>query len=308
MSVMSAAEARQVAGASPEIPSQPLRIARSTASRSDPAAAGSPVDVGEEAWAEPGAVDRSVSALRVTRVRMLREVRVSTLRAAQSRPGTVPQPRADVADQARVAKRARAAGQTGAASQARVTTQTRVASQAKVASQARVASHNGVASQARVASQTEVTSQARISSQTRVAAEKRVTGHARLAGQARVVGQPGVVQPPGPVRRPGPVRLTRRGRRVVAGLVIGVIIVGVTVLWMTAAGSVQASSQGSTPQGSPYRGMTQVVVRPGQTLWSIASAAEPSSNLWAVVQQIINVNALSGASVQAGQLLWVPRS
>jgi hypothetical protein len=27
-----------------------------------------------------------------------------------------------------------------------------------------------------------------------------------------------------------------------------------------------------------------------------------------VVQQIINVNALSSANVQAGQLLWVPRS
>ena len=92
-----------------------------------------------------------------------------------------------------------------------------------------------------------------------------------------------------------------------AGLVIGLIIVAVTVLWMSAAGSVQASSQGST-QGSPYRGMTQVVVRPGQTLWSIASAAEPSGNLWAVVQQIINVNALSSANVQAGQLIWVPRS
>jgi nucleoid-associated protein YgaU len=79
------------------------------------------------------------------------------------------------------------------------------------------------------------------------------------------------------------------------------------VLWMSVAGSVQASSHGSAA-GSPYRGMTQVVVRPGQTLWSIAAAAEPSGNMWAVVQQIINVNALSSANVQAGQLLWVPRS
>jgi nucleoid-associated protein YgaU len=54
--------------------------------------------------------------------------------------------------------------------------------------------------------------------------------------------------------------------------------------------------------------MTQVVVRPGQTLWSIATATEPSGNLWPVIQQIINVNALSSANVQAGQLLWVPRS
>jgi nucleoid-associated protein YgaU len=79
------------------------------------------------------------------------------------------------------------------------------------------------------------------------------------------------------------------------------------VLWMSVAGSVQASGHASAP-GSPYRGMTQVVVQPGQTLWSIAAAAEPSGNLWAVVQQIINVNALSGAGIQTGQLLWVPKT
>ena len=90
-----------------------------------------------------------------------------------------------------------------------------------------------------------------------------------------------------------------------AGLVIAVVVVAVTLLWMSVPGGVQASSHGSAP-GSPYQGMTQVVVQPGQTLWSIAAAAEPSANAWAVVQQIINVNALSGAKVQAGQLLWVP--
>jgi nucleoid-associated protein YgaU len=128
-----------------------------------------------------------------------------------------------------------------------------------------------------------------------------VTSQARLTSQAPVTSEARVAS------RPGPLRLTRRGRRLVAGLVIGVIIVAVTVLWMSVAGSVQASSHGSAA-GSPYRGMTQVVVRPGQTLWSIAAAAEPSGNLWSVVQQITNVNALSSANVQAGQLLWVPRS
>jgi nucleoid-associated protein YgaU len=107
--------------------------------------------------------------------------------------------------------------------------------------------------------------------------------------------------------RPGPVRLTRRGRRVVTGFVLGVVIVAVTVLWMSVAGSVQASSHASAPR-SAYRGMTQVVVQPGQTLWSIAATAEPSGNLWAVVQQIINVNTLSGAEIQTGQLLWVPKT
>ena len=263
MSVMSAAEARQEAGASPEIPSRPLRIARSAADQGDPAVAGSPLGADGETPAGPGVAGRSASALRVTRVRMVREVRVSTLRAAETGSGIVQQPR------------------TGARAGA-AAPRTRVA-------------------RVRVASQARVTSQAMVSGQARVATQARMASQGRMSSQAMVSGRPRVAQ------RPGPVRLTRRGRRVVAGLVIGVIIVAVTVLWMSAAGSVQASSNGST-QGSPYRGMTQVVVRPGQTLWSIASAAEPSGNLWAVVQQIINVNALSSANVQAGQLIWVPRS
>ena len=247
MSVMSAAEASQAAGDSPEIPSQPLRIVRSAASQDDPGAAGTPVDAADDASAEAGVIERSASALRVTQVRMVREVRVSTLRAGQARPGIVPQPRA-------TPRAAAAPPRTSAMPQAWTAPR-----------------------------QTRVTSQARMTSQ------------AWATSQARVA------------HRAGPVRLTRRGRRVVAGLVIGVIIVAVTVLWMSVAGSVQASSHGSAA-GSPYRGMTQVVVRPGQTLWSIAAAAEPSGNMWAVVQQIINVNALSSANVQAGQLLWVPRS
>ena len=53
--------------------------------------------------------------------------------------------------------------------------------------------------------------------------------------------------------------------------------------------------------------MTQIVVQPGETLWSIAAAAEPSASPWTVVQQITDMNALNGTQIQAGQLLWVPR-
>jgi hypothetical protein len=70
---------------------------------------------------------------------------------------------------------------------------------------------------------------------------------------------------------------------------------------------VQASS-GHATSGSPYQGMTQIVVRPGQTLWSVAAAAEPSNDPWDVVQQIINVNALNGPEIHAGELLWIPKS
>jgi len=67
MSVMSAAEASQAAGDSPEIPSQPLRIVRSAASQDDPGAAGAWLGCGDETSAEPGVIERSASALRYRR-------------------------------------------------------------------------------------------------------------------------------------------------------------------------------------------------------------------------------------------------
>ena len=133
---------------------------------------------------------------------------------------------------------------------------------------------------------------------TRVAAQSRTVTQTRIVTRTRTATRR--------AERPGAIRLTRRGRLVVAGFAMLMVIVAVTVLWMTAAGSVQASSQGGTP-ASPYQGMTQVMVRPGQTLWSIAAAAAPSANTSSVVEQITEVNALSGTTLHAGQLLWVPK-
>jgi LysM repeat protein len=53
--------------------------------------------------------------------------------------------------------------------------------------------------------------------------------------------------------------------------------------------------------------MHEIVVRPGQTLWSIAAAAEPSADPRVVVQQIMTVNSLTSPQIEAGQLLWIPR-
>jgi hypothetical protein len=266
MSVMSAAEARRGAGASPEIPQPRLQIATSAAGHDDADEDGSPLGVGDPAPEGECATERCTTALRVRQVRVVREVSVRTLRADGARP--TPAPHAGVAGETPVT------GETG------VIGQTRVTSYARGASQARVTSHPRGASQARV------------------------TSYARGTSQVWRAGQAGAA---GPVpRRPGAMRLTRRGRRVVAVFALGVVIVAVTLLLMSAAGSVQASSHASAP-GSAYRGMTQVVVQRGQTLWSIAAAAEPSGNAWVVIQQIIDVNALTSANVQAGELLWVPR-
>jgi hypothetical protein len=101
------------------------------------------------------------------------------------------------------------------------------------------------------------------------------------------------------------VRLTRRGRVVVAVLAVAVIAAIALAVGLAAAGGAQAANHGQP--GAGYQGMHQIVVRPGQTLWSIASAAEPAADPRDVVQQIMTANAMTGTTITAGQLLWVPR-
>jgi LysM domain len=103
---------------------------------------------------------------------------------------------------------------------------------------------------------------------------------------------------------PGPVRLTRRGRVVVGGLAIAAVVAIAFLLSLTLAGGAQASSHGAA--GAGYHGMRRMVVEPGQTLWSIASAAQPAADPRLVIQQITTANSLSGASIYAGEQLWVP--
>ena len=105
--------------------------------------------------------------------------------------------------------------------------------------------------------------------------------------------------------RRGTVRLTRRGRIVVATLLTALCLLLVALAWMAIAARAQAAD-GGLPQGAVYRNLTSVVVHPGQTLWSIASQAEPSADPRVVMQLIIELNALHGTSIEPGQHLWVP--
>jgi hypothetical protein len=99
-----------------------------------------------------------------------------------------------------------------------------------------------------------------------------------------------------------PLRLTRRGRVVVA--VAAALLV--TVISLLAAGAAQATNHGPS-SGAVRHGLVQVVVRPGQSLWSVAEQAAPDQDTRAVIQQIIDLNSLNGDTVFAGQQLWVPR-
>jgi hypothetical protein len=86
--------------------------------------------------------------------------------------------------------------------------------------------------------------------------------------------------------------------------VSGLTVVALLIT-LLASGGARATNHGQASAG--YQGMRQIVVRPGQTLWSIASAAEPSADTRVVVQEIMTANALTSGGISAGQLLWVPR-
>jgi nucleoid-associated protein YgaU len=97
-----------------------------------------------------------------------------------------------------------------------------------------------------------------------------------------------------------PLRLTRRGRRLVrTGVVVLALLVvlAVSLLGRTPAG---AGSDAAVPATA------QVVVQPGDTLWSIAQAAAPSDDVRATIERIATLNNLESKSVVPGQTLVVP--
>ena len=102
------------------------------------------------------------------------------------------------------------------------------------------------------------------------------------------------------------VRLTRRGRIVVAGLITASMVLVAALAWL--AGTAKADASGSgVPSSAVYHSLRSVIVLPGQSLWSIATRYEPRSDPRNVIQEIIDLNALNGTSVQPGQHLWLPR-
>jgi hypothetical protein len=133
-----------------------------------------------------------------------------------------------------------------------------------------------------------------------------VAGKLRVAGELRESGQRGRARGLA-ARRPGHgVRLTRRGRCVVVGFVVGVVLAVVAALWLAAATGAQAANHGAAA-GTVYKSMMPVVVQPGQTLWAIALRAEPTADPRVVISQIMEFNALGSDVVVPGERLWVPR-
>jgi LysM repeat protein len=96
-------------------------------------------------------------------------------------------------------------------------------------------------------------------------------------------------------------RLTRRGR-IVAAVAAALLL---AALSLVIAASAQATNHPASR--TSQQGLAQVIVRPGQSLWSVAESADPGVDTRVVIQQIIELNGLTGDVVFAGQRLWVPR-
>ncbi len=105
-----------------------------------------------------------------------------------------------------------------------------------------------------------------------------------------------------PARRPAPaasgVRLTRRGRLVVLLVAVAALATGAIAL---GSSTVATGEAGRMPA-------TQVVtVEPGQTLWQIAAAANPTGDVRDTVDDIMRMNSLPDAgALQMGSDLAVP--
>lgn len=100
-----------------------------------------------------------------------------------------------------------------------------------------------------------------------------------------------------PVLRPrASLRLTRRGRFVVLLLATAICVLA----------SLVVTSSGAASDVTQHAPVEYVTVLPGDTLWNIANDVAPSADPRDTVAEIIELNALPGSTVQAGQRLAVP--
>jgi nucleoid-associated protein YgaU len=97
---------------------------------------------------------------------------------------------------------------------------------------------------------------------------------------------------------PATVRLTRRGQLVLAMLFV---VVAMTVLALVGPRSA------AVPGDAKLEPVRTVQVQPGQTLWDIARQVAPDQDPRAVVDAIVDLNALSDpGALQVGQRLGIP--
>ena len=136
-------------------------------------------------------------------------------------------------------------------------------------------------------------------------------GRPRVPGQAAApsgvrAARPASAPSRRPARRVRRTRLTRRGRRLIWASAVLLLVAVLTPVLLALASGAQAADHG-VPPSAVRAAMRHVVVKPGQSLWSIALNAEPEADPRVVVQQIMDFNALGSQVVVPGESLWVPR-
>ena len=70
--------------------------------------------------------------------------------------------------------------------------------------------------------------------------------------------------------------------------------------------SISSASEKGADQGDVKSKYVQVVVTPGESLWSIATLVAGEGDIASVVSEIVEVNQLKSADVAAGSKLLVP--
>ena len=98
-----------------------------------------------------------------------------------------------------------------------------------------------------------------------------------------------------------PIKLTRRGRLVLSTVSFGIMLaISAFSLFGIATSSAKATNETSNSA------TTQIVVAPGETLWTIAARVNPEIDPRAVIEEIKALNVIEGSEVYAGQVLLVP--
>lgn len=95
-------------------------------------------------------------------------------------------------------------------------------------------------------------------------------------------------------RRTAGLRLTVRGRIVLLLVAVGLLVVAFSLG--------RVSSGAATPARPPVR----MLVRPGDTLWSVATRVAPGSDPRVVVERLERLNRLSSPALVPGEQLLVP--
>lgn len=93
-------------------------------------------------------------------------------------------------------------------------------------------------------------------------------------------------------------RITTRGRVVLTTLAAVPAVVAAILIGLNGGGATATSSSGAP--------LEQVTVQAGQSLWQLAEEIAPNDDPRDVVSDILAVNQLDSAGIQAGQRLSLP--